>query len=117
VNVVEVDERTDHNWEEPSPRFRVHLYEDYGGSYGTRSFDITGADVLEVIKWAQENLRGPDGLIAVGLLASHYYGEPTRGVVWLLGSDDVYADAERLTELERAVLDTMRARGPRPLSG
>jgi hypothetical protein len=95
----------------------VHLYEDHRGAYGTRSFDIAGADVVDVIAWAQENVRDPNGLIAVGLVASHSHDEPDPGIVWLLGSDDVHADPELLTELERAVLDTMRSRGTRPLSG
>jgi hypothetical protein len=113
--VTEVDERTDHAWEDPSPRFRVHLFEDHHGSYETRSFDITGADVLEAIEWAQQNVRGDDDLIAVGLIASRHGSDPDPGIVWLLGSDDVYSS--RPTESERAVLDKMRERGPRPLNG
>jgi len=58
MDVVEVDER-DSSWEDPSPRFRVYLYEDRhgSGSYGTRTYDITGADVLETIQWARRAAR------------------------------------------------------------
>jgi hypothetical protein len=112
MDVIEVDER-DSSWEDPWPRFRVYLYEDHKGSYATRTYDITGADVLEVIQWAQDNVRGEDGLIAVALVGTHYGGEERQGLVWLLGSDDVYSSEP--TETERAVLDKMRARGTRPL--
>jgi len=114
MDVTEVDER-DSSWEDPSPRFRVYLYEDHHGSYGTRTYDITGADVLEVIRWAQDNIRGEDGLIAVALVESQHHGEESRGLVWLLGSDDVYSSQP--TASERAVLDKMRVRGTRPLGG
>jgi len=112
VDVTEVDER-DSSWEDPAPRFRVYLYEDHRGSYGTRTYDITGADVLEVIQWAQDNVRGEDGLIAVALVDSHHHAEESPGLVWLLGSDDVYSSEP--TDAQRAVLDRMRIRGTRPL--
>ena len=113
MNISEVDEREDHNWEDPSPRFRVHLYErTRGGSYGTRSYDLTEADILEAIEWSQNNVQGEDGLIAIGLVTTKH-GPSDPGIVWLLGSDDVYASTP--TKSEEAVLAKMRDRGPRPL--
>lgn len=114
MNVAEVDER-DSSWEDPSPRFRVYLYEAHHGSYGTRTCDITEADVLEVIRWAHDHAQGEDALIAVALVGSHYHGEERQGLVWLLGSDDVYAS--KLTASEQVVLDKMRSRGSRLLDG
>ena len=113
MDVIEVDER-DSSWEDRSPRFRVHLYEDrLHGGYGTRAYDITGADVLDAIQWAQDTVRGANGLIAVALVGMHDGDEERRGLVWLLGSDDVYAADP--TESERKVLAKMRERGSRPL--
>ncbi len=112
--MLEVDER-DSSWEDPSPRFRVYLYEDHHGDYGTRTYDITGADVVEAVQWAQDNVRGDNGLIAVALVTTPRFEEDERGLVWLLGSDDVHANEP--TESERSVLAKMRERGARPLGG
>ena len=78
MNVVEVDER-EGSWEDSDPRFRVYLFEKAHGSYTTRTCDITGADVLEAIAWAQQSVCGEGGLIAVALVGSrHHSGEPER---------------------------------------
>lgn len=54
VKVLAVDER-DSNWETSDPRFRVYLHGSGPSSTGgwTATYDITGADVLHVIDWAQ----------------------------------------------------------------
>jgi hypothetical protein len=116
VNVVEVDER-ESSWEDSDPRFRVYLFEKAHGSYTTRTCDITGADDLEAIAWAQQSVRGEGGLIAVALVGSrHHSGEPERGLVWLLGDDLVHADERTLREADRVTLTKMRERGSRPLN-
>lgn len=59
MRAVQVDER-DASWEGPSPRFRVYLH----GSGETETagwtdtYDITEADVLQVIDWAQKQAGG-----------------------------------------------------------
>ena len=89
--VVEVDER-DSNWERDAPRFRVYLHP--GARETTRSststYDITGADVLQVIDWAQRRAAG--GVYAVALVAVDAPFEALnpglgRGLVWLVGRD------------------------------
>jgi hypothetical protein len=54
VQVVQVDGR-DSGWEDPDPRFRVYLHGSGETSTAgwTDTYDITGADVLQVIDWAQ----------------------------------------------------------------
>jgi hypothetical protein len=54
MQVIQVDER-DSGWEDPDPRFRVCLHGSRATSTGrwTDTYDITGADVLQVIDWAQ----------------------------------------------------------------
>lgn len=74
VNVVGVDER-DSSWEDNDPRFRVYLLEggdEPGRSWTTDTYDITGADVLEVVDWARDHAG--DGVFAVALVR----GNPTR---------------------------------------
>jgi hypothetical protein len=110
-----VDER-DSSWEDSDPRFRVYLFEKAQGFYATRTYDITGADVLEAIAWAQQKLRGEEGSIAVALVGSHHFGKPGRGLVWVLGGDLVCADERTLHEADRAALAKMRERGSRPLN-
>lgn len=52
TEIVVVDER-DSSWEFDEPRFRVHLQEASGSSVGRRTatYDIVGADVVQVIDW------------------------------------------------------------------
>jgi hypothetical protein len=54
VQIVRVDERNS-GWESERPRFRVHLHGSAAAStHGwTDTYDVTGADVLQVIDWAQ----------------------------------------------------------------
>jgi hypothetical protein len=115
VNVVEVDER-ESRWEDSDPRFRVYLVEKAHDSYTTRACDITGADVLEAIAWAQQSVRGEGGLVAVALVGSrHQSGEPERGLVWLLGGDLVHADERTLREAEST--QSVRSRPRRTRGG
>jgi hypothetical protein len=92
VEIRAVDER-DSSWEKPDPRFRVYLH----GSGATRTqgwtatYDITGADVLQVIDWAQRQ-AGDSLTYAVALVWDDRAREQshpgqTRGLVWLLGMD------------------------------
>jgi hypothetical protein len=58
MQVLQVDER-DSGWEDPDPRFRVYLHGSGATSTGgwTDTYDITGADVLQVIDWAHQGHR------------------------------------------------------------
>jgi hypothetical protein len=59
MRLLPVDER-DSSWEISNPRFRVYLHgsgeESTIGWTGT--YDVTGADVLQVIDWAQRQAAG-----------------------------------------------------------
>ena len=92
MEVRGVDER-DNSWERSDPRFRVYLH----GSgetltHGwTATYDIIGADVLQVIDWAQRQ-AGDSLTYAVALVWDDKAREQTppdrvRGLVWLLGTD------------------------------
>ncbi|MEO7586965.1 MAG: hypothetical protein ABIS84_02950 [Arachnia sp.] len=92
IRVLEVDER-DSSWEEMGPRFRVYLHHsgpDFTGG-STSTHDITGADVLQVIDWAQRQ-AGASMTYAVALVVddvdreAHNPGHG-RGLVWLVGID------------------------------
>jgi len=111
-----VDER-DSRWEDHQPRFRVYLFEESGfrvaedGSqatgYATTTWDVTGADVVDVLSWAQHQ-AGDAGLYSVALVADGYGEQTERGLVWLVGMD--YQDAP--TDENRAILRRMlRRRG------
>lgn len=55
MKVTQVDERTS-NWEDSHPVFRVYLhqgFDDEGPASWTDTYDVTGADVLQVVDWAQ----------------------------------------------------------------
>jgi len=64
VHVEPVDER-DSSWEDVDPRFRVYLFDTSRGV--TSTYDITGADVLEVVEWAERE-AGNSRLYAVALV-------------------------------------------------
>lgn len=85
----QVDER-DSSWEDHNPRFRVYLFDrGRGGEYAiTDTWDLTGADVLEAMRWAQQRAGG-DGLYALALVRDDLqpYGATERGIVWLVGMD------------------------------
>jgi len=88
MSVVPVDER-DSSWEDPRPRFRVYLHagsrrDDRPWTGGaTATYDVTGADVLQVIDWAQRQ-AGSDQTYAVALVGER---GGRRGLTWLVGMD------------------------------
>lgn len=92
VEIHAVDER-DSSWEDSSPRFRVYLHSSgpdttYGSTW---TYDVTGADVLQVIDWAQRQ-AGDRLTYAVALVrddADRGRLNPGhgRGLVWLVGMD------------------------------
>ena len=59
MQVIAVDERTNCQ-ERHDPCFRVYLHESGGDTtFGAvATYDITGADVLQVIDWAQTQAEG-----------------------------------------------------------
>lgn len=92
ISIVPVDER-DSGWEDSRPRFRVYLHgsgetETHGW---TATYDITGADVLQVIDWAQAQATDRR-TYAVALVYDDKANEATspghgRGLIWLVGGD------------------------------
>jgi hypothetical protein len=90
IQIVSVDER-DSGWEDDRPRFRVYLHgsgetETFGS---TATYDVAGADVLQVIDWAQQQ-AGAKRTYAVALVCDdRLFGRdtPERGLVWLVGMD------------------------------
>jgi hypothetical protein len=92
VQILQVDERNS-GWEDPWPRFRVYLHGSAEDStYGwTATYDVTGADVLQVIDWAQRQ-AGDLLTYAVALVYDDQAREELnpgfgRGLVWLVGVD------------------------------
>jgi hypothetical protein len=109
MRVQPVDER-DSSWENPHPRFRVYLFQGDPGNFGSfvAPHDISDANVLEVVRWAQEQ-AGADALYAVALVGDRETEpeEHRRGLTWLVGMDynDVPTD-----DKERRIKAEMRAR-------
>ena len=92
MQVSQVDER-DSSGEDADPRFRVYLHDSDETSTGgwTDTYDITGADVLQVIDWAQRQ-AGDRLTYAVALVRDDGERERRnsgcgRGLVWLVGAD------------------------------
>ncbi|GAA4081868.1 hypothetical protein ACFFOS_27385 [Nocardioides kongjuensis] len=91
VQIVRVPER--HSWEDHGPRLRVYLH---GSSESSTSgwadtYDVTGADVLQVIDWAQKQ-AGDTLTYAIALGWDDTEAEKLnpgrgRGLVWLVGMD------------------------------
>lgn len=118
MQVARVDER-DSGWEDPNPRFRVYLHgsSETSTSGWTDTYDITGADVLQVIDWAQRQ-AGDRLTFAVALVRddaemernSPGYG---RGLVWLVGMDG--NDTTEPGSPERVVQQRMLARRELPI--
>jgi hypothetical protein len=112
VQIVQVDER-DSGWEHSSPRFRVYLHgSGESSTYGwTDTYDITGADVLQVIDWAQSQ-AGDSLTYAIALVyddATHEQMNPGfgRGLVWLVGMD---GNDDATDPVEEATQQRMLAR-------
>jgi hypothetical protein len=89
VEIVQVDERDSH-WEDSSTRYRVYFFGDSSrafarpAGYGVDTYDVTDADVLEVIAWAQEH-AGDRDLFSVALVGED--DRLGRGLTWLVGGD------------------------------
>jgi hypothetical protein len=113
MQVTGVDER-DSEWGDPHPRFRVYLHGSRETSTGgwTDTYDITDADVLQVIDWAQRQ-AGDRLTYAVPLVRDDTDAEQRnpghgRGLVWLVGMDgNDYTDAD---SSERVVQQRMLTR-------
>jgi hypothetical protein len=109
VDIAAVDER-DSSWEDHRPLFRVYLFQGGdrpGSSWATGTYDVSGADALEVIDWARG--EAGDGLFAVALVRDGLgrTGEIRRGLVWLVGHD---ANDRPASETEQHLADRMHAR-------
>lgn len=105
MRVRQVDER-DSGWEDSAPRFRVYLHgSGEASTHGwTDTYDITGADVLQVIDWAQRQ-AGDRLTYAVALVRDDVERERLdpgvgRGLVWLVGMDGNDATDDHTSERE-----------------
>lgn len=110
--IAGVDER-DSSWESHTPRFRVYLHGSGESSTAgwTDTYDVTGADVLQVIEWAQRQ-AGDRLTYAIALVyddEARDSREPGtgRGLVWLLGMD---GNNNAITDEEVATQQRMLAR-------
>ena len=122
MNIEPVDER-DIRWEDHYPRFRVYVFDEHGhrgepdGSlsqgYATGTWDVTEADLLDALRWAQER-AGERGLYSIALVADGYEAQQERGLVWLVGED--YQDTP-LDDRSRHVQERMRGRRGRSIVG
>jgi hypothetical protein len=107
VKLEPVDERTS-CWEDPNPRFRVYLFDGPGAtSYATSTFDVVGADVLEVIRWAQTQ-AGDERLYALALVGTAADGD--EGLVWLVGMDANDTAETPADEAHKAAMRRRRGR-------
>ena len=116
VQIVQVDER-DSSWENGGARFRVYLHGSGATTHGwTDTYDITGADVLQVIDWAQRQ-AGDFLTYAVALVYDDKAREQVnpgcaRGLVWLVGMD---GNTNALNPEEAEILNRMLARRGEPV--
>ncbi len=89
IDIARVDER-DSSWERPAWRYRVYVQggasvggtESPGGT--TATYDVTGADVLQVLDWAQRR-AGASATYSIALVVDEPHDG--RGLVWLVGMD------------------------------
>ena len=122
MKIETVDER-DSGWEDHHPRFRVYVFDENGQHeepdrtpiqlYATGTWDITDADLLDVLRWAQDR-AGERGLYSIALVADGYGTQEERGLVWLVGED--YQDTS-LDDRSRHVQETMLRRRGRTIVG
>lgn len=116
VHIAEVDER-DSSWEDEHPRFRVYVHGSQADTtFGsTVTYDLTGADVLQAIDWAQRHVTGQE-TFAIALVVDETGYEATdpghgRGLVWLLGTDGTNSDpSEPIADAQRRMLSRRSAR-------
>lgn len=105
MRVTGCDER-DSSWEFYEPRFRVYFFAGDGPPLATQTHDVTDADALEVLAWAQE--QAGDRLVAVALVEeASPWGAAERGLVWLVGMD---ANSQPADDSERHCQALMRQR-------
>lgn len=111
MQVIGVDER-DGGWEDPNPRFRVYLHGSGATSTmgWTGTYDITGADVLQVIDWAQR--QAGDRLTYAVALVRDEKERSGRGLVWLVGMDGNASTDEGSAEREVQRRMLLRRLGP-----
>ena len=113
MKIEAVDER-DSRWEDHVPRFRVYVFDEYGRrgksdgtlsqGYATSTWDITGADLIDALRWAQER-AGDRGLFSIALVAEGDDRYTDRGLGWLVGMD--YQDSpwdDRAREVQEQML-------------
>ena len=111
IQVEEVDER-DSCWEDSSPTFRVYLHSHRGPSSATATYDLTGADALQAIDWAQSHVVA-GGTYAVALVCERPgTARPERGLVWLVGID---GNTDPVNEAETEALRRMAERATTPV--
>ena len=111
IHAEAVDER-DSTWEDHSPRFRVYLHSGPGGGAATATYDLTGADALQAIDWAQSHAVA-GGTYAVALVSSRPGpAGPERGLVWLVGID---GNTDPVNDSEIDALQRMAERATTPL--
>lgn len=114
IQIVSVDERDSH-WEDDDPRFRVYLHGsgESTTSGWTHTFDVIGADVLQVIDWAQRQ-AGSQLTYAIALVGDldSAGGNPqvARGLTWLVGMDgnDVTDGRSDEADVQRRMLGRRR---------
>lgn len=115
IRILGVDER-DSGWEHHDPRFRVYLHGPVGPGGWTATYDVLGADLLQVVDWAQQQVRTTEAAVyAVALVVDRPASDaagPDRGLVWLIGRDgnDAAHDPH-----EQSVHDRMLARAADPV--
>jgi hypothetical protein len=84
--IVELVDERDSAWENHHAHFRVYLFDTSrpGNPWATATYDVTDADLLDVVRWAEEQ-AGKRKLYAVALVSDDRDGR--RGLTWLTGMD------------------------------
>jgi hypothetical protein len=118
MQIVQVDEH-DSGWELSKPRFRVYLHGSAESSTSgwTDTYDITGADVIQVIDWAQRQ-AATSLTYAVALVYDNQSREQLnpgngRGLVWLAGMD---GNDQAIDQHEAETQTRMLARRREPIT-